>query len=97
MLMVAPAAFLWGAVYWFFGETTAAPIPWAYVAITLVRLPIYAVTRRYERFAAVNYTVFLILPFLLKRALGGFVAGSVVALRTTHSGSARGRRHDRMA
>jgi len=80
MLMVAPAAFLWGLVYWYFGETTSALIPWAYVAITLVRLPIYAVTRRYEWFAAVNYTVFLILPFLLMWSLGGFVSGSVVAL-----------------
>jgi class 3 adenylate cyclase len=80
MLMVTPAAFLWGAVYWFFGETTAALVPWSYVVIALVRLPVFAVTRRYEWFAAVNYTVFLVLPFLLMWALGGFVAGSMVAL-----------------
>ena len=80
MLMVTLAALLWGAVYWFFGETTSALIPWAYVLITLVRLPIYAATRRYESFASVNYTLFLVLPFLLMWSLGGFVAGSTVAL-----------------
>lgn len=80
MLMITPAALLWGAIYWVLGETIAALIPWSYVVINVARLPIYAFTHRYEWFAATSFVIFLVLPFLLMWSLGGFVAGSMVAL-----------------
>jgi len=80
MLMVAPAAFVWGLVYWFAGEPISALIPWSYVAISAIRLPIFAVTQRYDWFAAFNFALFLVLPFLLMWSLGGFVSGSAVAM-----------------
>ena len=80
VMMVAPAAFLWGVIYLGFGEPTSAVIPWVYVVVTAISIPILAVTRHYEPFAAIHFSVFLILPFLLMWSLGGFVAGSLVAL-----------------
>jgi class 3 adenylate cyclase len=80
VLLVTPAAVLWGAIYWVFGATDAALVPWAYVVIALVSIPAFAVTRRYEWFATTHFTVFLVLPFLLMWTLGGFVPGSMVAL-----------------
>jgi class 3 adenylate cyclase len=78
--MVGPAALVWGALYWAFGESVPALVPWSYAVITALTLPFFAVTRRYEWFAATQFTIFLVLPFLLMWALGGFVPGSVVAL-----------------
>jgi class 3 adenylate cyclase len=80
VLMVLPAALAWGAVYWWFGEPLAALSPWSYVVIGLVSIVVLAVTRRYALFAAIQFSVFLVLPFTLMWSLGGFVSGSAVAL-----------------
>jgi class 3 adenylate cyclase len=79
-VMVAGAAILWGGIYWGFGQPVSALIPWSYVVVTAVSIPVFAVTRRYDWFAAIHFTTLLVLPFLLMWSLGGFVAGSVVAL-----------------
>jgi hypothetical protein len=79
-LMVLPAGALWGAIYWWFGETLAALAPWAYVLISLMSIAVLAVTGRYTPFATIQFTAFLVLPFALMWSLGGFVSGSAVAL-----------------
>jgi class 3 adenylate cyclase len=79
-LMVVPAAAAWGAIYWSFGEPAAALSPWIYSVVGLVSLVILARTRAYVPFAAIHFTMFLVLPFTLMWTLGGFVGGSAVAL-----------------
>jgi class 3 adenylate cyclase len=79
-VMVVPAAVIWGAIYWTFGETEAALVPWSYVVVFAVSIGIFGVTRRYVWFAVVQFTAFLILPFALMWSLGGLVSGSAVAL-----------------
>ena len=79
-LMVAPAAVVWGAVYWAFGEHLAAAVPWSYAVIAPVSIGILAVTRNYRSFAISQFVQFIVLPFALMWVLGGFVSGSAVAL-----------------
>lgn len=80
VIMVAIAGVVWGAIYWLFGEPRSALIPWMYSVFALIGVAIFGVTRRYEWFAASNFTIFMALPFLLMWSLGGFVSGSMVAL-----------------
>jgi class 3 adenylate cyclase len=79
-LMVLPAAAVWGAIYWSFGETLAALSPWSYLPISLVSIVMLARTGAYVPFATIQFTSFLVLPFTLMWSLGGFVSGSAVAL-----------------
>ena len=79
-VMVVPAAGVWGAIYWVFGETRAALVPWTYVVIFALSLVVFGLTRRYAWFAIAQFTAFLVLPFVLMWFLGGFVSGSAVAL-----------------
>ena len=79
-LMVAPAGFIWGAVYWVFGEHLAAAVPWTYALIASISIGILAITRDYRWFAISQFVPFIVLPFALMWILGGFMSGSAVAL-----------------
>jgi class 3 adenylate cyclase len=79
-LAITPLAAVWGATYWALGATTPALIPWLYVAISLVSLVVFAVSRRYDWFAIGQFAPYISLPFILMWALGGFVSGSAVAV-----------------
>lgn len=79
-VMIVPAAVVWGAIYWGFGQTQAALVPWSYVVICAASLAVFGSTRRYVPFAVVQFTVFLVLPFALMWSLGGLLSGSAVAL-----------------
>ena len=79
-VMVVPAAVIWGTIYWTFGNTLAALVPWSYLAVFAVSIVVFALTRGYTWFAVVQFTAFLILPFALMWSLGGLVSGSAVAL-----------------
>jgi class 3 adenylate cyclase len=79
-LMVLPAAIVWGAIYWFFGEPVAAAVPWSYAVIGSASIAGFAWTRSYGWFAVTVFVAFLILPFALMWALGGVVSGSAVGL-----------------
>ena len=46
----------------------------------MIRLPVFARTRRYDWFATINYSVFLVLPFLLMWSLGVTLALTPVLL-----------------
>jgi class 3 adenylate cyclase len=80
VVLLLPPAVLWGAMYWFLGEALAATVPWTYAVITTISIGVFALNRRYAWFAALQFSLFLLLPFALMWALGGFVAGSAVAV-----------------
>lgn len=79
-LIVTALAVVWGAIYWLAGAPEAAVVPWIYVAISLVSLLGFMVSHRYEPFAIGQFVPFVTLPFVLMWVLGGFVAGSGVAV-----------------
>ncbi|HET8567512.1 MAG TPA: adenylate/guanylate cyclase domain-containing protein [Candidatus Limnocylindria bacterium] len=71
---------LWSAVYYTFGETTAAVIPMLYPPLTLANLALFARTRSIDQMRAGQSLIILTLPFLLHVALGGFERSSAVLL-----------------
>ncbi len=79
-LAITPLALVWGAIYWIVGATSAAAIPWLYVAISLASLIAFRVTRSYSWFALGQFVPYMSLPFLLMWILGGFETGSAVAI-----------------
>src|SRR5687767_11080193 len=79
-LTMVPLAVLWGSLYWLAGNTAPALIPWAYAVVSSIGLATFAATRRYDWFAASQFTPFMILPFLLMWSLGGPISGAGVAL-----------------
>ena len=79
-LAITPLAAVWGAIYWIVGAPAAAAIPWLYVVISLASLAIFRMTRDYDWFAISQFIPYMTLPFVLMWTLGGFVAGSVVAI-----------------
>jgi class 3 adenylate cyclase len=79
-LVITPLAVVWGAIYWVVGVPAAAVIPWLYVVISLATLASFRLTRNYDWFATGQFIPYIVLPFVLMWALGGFVPGSVVAI-----------------
>ena len=79
-LVITPLAFVWGAIYWMVGAHGAAAIPWLYLLISLASLVAFGLTRSYRWFAIGQFVPYMTLPFVLMWTLGGFVAGSVVAI-----------------
>jgi class 3 adenylate cyclase len=80
VLLVSPAAVVWGAIYWVVGAPVSALVPWTFTVIAGITVPVFARTRRYDTFAAVHSVTFLVLPMLLMWSLGGFIGGSIVAI-----------------
>ena len=79
-LVITPLAVVWGATYWVVGAPGAAAIPWLYVIISLASLVVFGMTRSYPWFAIGQFAPYMTLPFVLMWILGGFVAGSAVAI-----------------
>src|SRR5262249_54215800 len=79
-VLVVPAGLLWGALYFAYGERTAALLPLAYSALTLLGLVILIPLRRYELFRQIQQLLMLSLPFAMQIVLGGFVGSSAVIL-----------------
>jgi class 3 adenylate cyclase len=80
VLTIAPLAVFWGLLYWVVGATVPALIPWAYAAISLIGVIVFAATGRYAWFAPSQFALYVTLPFVLMWSLGGPVQGSAVAL-----------------
>ncbi len=78
-LVVVPAA-VWSVTYYILGEPVAALIPGGYALLTIINLGFFSATKRYRVFRATQLILFLVLPFLLHLALGGFVGASAVIL-----------------
>lgn len=78
--LITVAAAIWGVVYLILDEPLGALIPGGYSILTAVNLSVFARTRRYIWFRATQLGFYLVLPFLLQLALGGFVGASAVIL-----------------
>ena len=77
---VGIGATLWGVLYLAVGEPLAASIPFGYVVVTAITVPIAIKTERFDWYRDFQFSLFLILPFALMVVLGGFVAGSAVII-----------------
>jgi class 3 adenylate cyclase len=80
VVILLPLTAAWGAIYWMVGIPVAASIPWAYTALSVIGIAIFAMTRSYWLFALSQFGFYTTLPFVLMWVLGGFVGGSAVAL-----------------
>ena len=79
-VMVSVAAFIWGIIYFWFGEFLAGSIPLTYALMTILSLLILRIYKFYQFFRFSQVLMFLTLPFLLMASLGGFIIGSVVII-----------------
>jgi len=79
-LPVLPAGLVWSALYFVYGERTAAAIPLPYSVLTLLDFLILLRLRRFDLFRQIQQFLMLMLPFALQVALGGFVGSSLVIL-----------------
>jgi guanylate cyclase len=79
-VMFLCAGFLWGGLYFAFGQGLAASIPTSYSVVSLLSVIVFHLTRRYNFLRFSQLVLILVLPFLLMIALGGFVKSSGVIL-----------------
>ena len=78
--VILPLAIVWGGIYALAGALGAGLIPWTYAALSVLSIAVFAVVRTYWWFGLSQLTLYLVLPFVLMWALGGFVEGSAVGL-----------------
>ena len=71
---------MWVGTYWALGLYTSAAIPFAYQAVCVANLAVFAKTKRYRVFRTSQLALGLVLPFLLQLSLGGFLASSGIVL-----------------
>lgn len=79
-IMVSVAAFIWGIIYFLYGEFLSGSIPLTYAIVTIMSLLVLRFYKIYQFFSFSQILMFLILPFLLMLSLGGFIIGSVVII-----------------
>jgi adenylate cyclase len=71
-LLILPIGFVWGCVYFAFGEPIVALTPWAYVAGSIVSLAIFARNRNFGLLRTAQLLLILVAP-----ALGVITLGSL--------------------
>jgi guanylate cyclase len=79
-MAVLPAGAIWGLIYVAFGEPVAGAIPLGYCVVSAISILLFARTRAFGAFRALQLFFILLLPVLLQLALGGFVPASAVVL-----------------
>jgi diguanylate cyclase (GGDEF)-like protein/PAS domain S-box-containing protein len=79
-LIIAPAAAIWGAVYFLLGHPLSGSIPMSYALVSVLSLTYYFKTKNTWFIQNSQLTLVLFLPFLLMWSLGGFAGGSMVML-----------------
>ena len=79
-LLILPAGFLWGCLYWAIGERAVALTPWGYVAGSIVSLVVFARTRNLAFLRSAQLGLILVAPALGMIMLGGFEDSSFVML-----------------
>ena len=77
-LLILPIGFVWGCVYFAFGEPIVALTPWAYVAGSIVSLAIFARNRNFAFLRTAQLFLILIAPALGVVALGSLDESSSV-------------------
>jgi guanylate cyclase len=78
--LIMLAGFVWGALYFGFGEPVAGLIPVTYSVLSLISSAIFYRTHHYNGYRITQLTLILLLPFFLMVALGGYVNSSAVVL-----------------
>ena len=73
-------SFVWVGTYWGLGLYASAAIPFAYQAVCVANLAVFAKTKRYRVFRTSQLALGLVLPFLLQLSLGGFLPSSGIVL-----------------
>jgi PAS domain S-box-containing protein len=79
-LIIGPAAFIWGTLYFLSGHTLSGSIPMSYAIISAISLGYFFKTKKTWFIQRSQLVLVLILPFLLMWSLGGFAAGSMVMI-----------------
>ena len=79
-ILVAPAAIIWGVVYFLADEAVVAVIPSLYTPLTILNIVVFRIGGRYKIFEFFQLSLNLLLPFFLMLALGGFVSSSGVVM-----------------
>jgi len=79
-LTMASLGIIWGGIYAYLGEYTAAAIPWSYTAISVASITLFANMKRYRFFRFSQLLFSLLLPFVLMVELGGFIESSAIIL-----------------
>jgi adenylate cyclase len=78
--LVALLAFVWVGLYGYLGIWLSAAIPLVYQVAAVFSLAFFFATKRFRFLLATQLPLMLVLPFMLQWSLGGFAAGSAVAL-----------------
>jgi adenylate cyclase len=71
-VIILPVAFVWGCLYWAFGEEPVALTPWAYFAGSALSLAVFAKTRNFASLRTAQLLLILVAP-----ALGTVMVGSL--------------------
>jgi class 3 adenylate cyclase len=79
-VLITLLSFIWVATYAALGLWQAALIPFAYQAVSVAGLAVFAKTKNFAVYRALQVAMFLALPFALQWTLGGFVESGAVAL-----------------
>jgi guanylate cyclase len=78
--LILPLGFLWGCLYWGFGEKPVALTPWAYVAGSIVSLAVFSRNRSFAFLRTAQLLLIIVLPALGTIMLGGLEDSSFVML-----------------
>lgn len=79
-LIIGPAAFIWGSIYFLLNRPLSGAIPMTYAIISAASLIYFFRTKSTYFIQFSQLLLVLLLPFLLMWTLGGFSAGSMVML-----------------
>jgi len=77
-LLILPISFVWGCLYWTFGEQAVALTPWAYAAGSIVSLLVFARNRNFAFLRTAQFVLILVAPALGAIMLGGLQPASSV-------------------
>ncbi len=79
-LIIGPAAFIWGSIYFLLGHPLSGSIPMSYAIVSAASLVYFFRTKKTRFIQDSQLLLVLLLPFLLMWSLGGFSAGSMVMI-----------------
>jgi adenylate cyclase len=79
-LIILPAGFVWGCLYWIVGEHEVALTPWAYVIGSIISLFVFARTRSFAFLRTAQLLLILVAPALGTIMIGGLDESSSVIL-----------------
>ncbi len=79
-MIIGPAAFLWGSIYFYLGHPISGSIPMSYSVISALTLVHYFKHKTTEFLEKSQLLLVLLLPFFLMWSLGGFFHGSTVMI-----------------